>query len=295
MAKLILKKIGVTPTPVDSTPPPAPRAKLGLTLPDELNVPSSNLSDYTMLLYGAKKIGKTSLASRFPNALFLALEPGTKALSVFSRPVKNYQELSEYIEILEKDQRFSNIIVDTIDIAYEYCFEWVCKKHVIGHPSEEDDYGATWGEIKTEFKKIVLRLMALNKGIIFISHDTEKNIELRDGRKVDRVQPTMASQAMSVVEALVDIILNYSYDGDKRVLRIDGSHTLVAGCRIEEHFVRAGGAPRMAGDKIKAIDMGRTSQEAYDNFIAAFNNEQVITDPFEVKASPTQMIKKIIK
>jgi hypothetical protein len=270
----------------------APRAKLGLTLPEEPNVPSSVLSDYTMLLYGAKKIGKTSLASRFPNAIFLALEPGTKALSVFSRPVKNFNELLEYVELLEKDTRFATIVVDTVDIAYEYAFEYICKKKSIAHPSEEDDFGATWGEIKAEFKKIVLRLMSIGKGIIFISHDTERKIELRDGKEVERVQPTMSSQAMGVVEALVDIIMNYSYDGNDRILRLDGSHTLVAGNRIEEHFIRKGGAPRMPGDKIRAIHMGLTSQEAYNNFINAFNNEQDVTDPTEIPKTPTMILRK---
>jgi hypothetical protein len=283
---VIIRKSGKPPVAAPTAAAVAPRKSLGLTLPEEPNVPSSNLSDYTMLLFGAKKIGKTSLASRFPDAIFLALEPGTKALSVFSRPVHNYAELIEYVELLEKDTRFRTIVIDTIDIAYEYCFEYICKKHLINHPSEQDDFGATWGEIKAEFKKIVLKLMSLGKGVIFISHDTERAIELRDGTKIERVQPTMASQAMGVVEALVDIIMNYSYDGNDRILRIEGSHKLVAGCRIEEHFVRKGGAPRMPGDKIRAIHMGLTSQEAYDNFINAFNNEQEVTDPTEIPKSP---------
>lgn len=283
----LIKKIGTAP-PAEVTPKaPAAVAKsaqsLGLSLPTDRNVPSDQLGAYTILLYGAKKIGKTSFAARFPNAIFLSLEPGTKALSVFSRPVGHWEELVGYVELLEKDTKFQTIVIDTVDLAYEYAFEWICKKKMISHPHEENDFGATWKEISEAFRKLILRLINTGKGIIFISHDIEREIELRDGKKIDRVQPTMAKQAMSVVEALVDIICNYGYDDDKRVIRIDGSQSMVAGCRIEEHFVRKGGQPSTPGDRILAIDMGRSSEEGYQNFIKAFNNEQVAVEPVVIK------------
>lgn len=254
--------------------------KLGLSLPTEVNVVPESMGEYTTLLYGAKKIGKTSLLSNFPKAFFLSTEPGTKALEVFSRPVRNWSEFIGYIELLESEDgnRFETIIVDTIDNAYEYAFDFICKKKLINHPHEENDFGATWKEISQLFRDAVLRLISTNKGIVFVSHDIEKEVELRDGSKVDRVQPTMSKQAMGVVEALVDLIFNYSYNEDKRILRIDGNQTMVAGCRIETKFLRKGGKPRTAGDKIITIDMGRTSKESYDNLVKAFNNEQELTD-----------------
>lgn len=288
----IIKKTISADAPAKAAPvvtPAKSAASMGLSLPTERNVPSDDLGQYSILLYGAKKIGKTSFAARFPDAIFLSLEPGTKALSVFSRPVNSWDELIGYVELLEKDTKFRTVVIDTIDLGYEYAFEMICKKKMIAHPHEENDFGATWKEISEAFRKMVLRLINTGKGIIFISHDIEREIELRDGSKIDRVQPTMAKQAMSVVEALVDIICNYGYDGEKRVIRIDGSQSMVAGCRVEEHFVRKGGQPATPGDRILAIDMGRSAEEGYKNFIAAFNNEQLTVEP--VVAKPT-VVKK---
>lgn len=252
------------------------------SLPDEPNEPSNSISDYSILLYGAKKIGKTSLAARFPDAFFLACEPGTKALRVFTRPVRSWKDFEGYMKLLEKKKHtFKTVIVDTIDNLYEYAFNHVCLKHMIKHPNEQNDYGATWKEITELFKTGVNRLLNLprNPGVIFISHDTEKEVELRSGDKIDRVQPTMAKQAMSVVEAVVDVIVNYHYDGKKRFIRLDGAQDIVAGCRIEEHFIRKDGEPRVGGDRIVSIPMGNTAQDAYDNFILAFDNEQEEVDP----------------
>lgn len=267
---------------------------MDLSLPTEENVPSSSLSDYSILLYGAKKIGKTSVAARFPGAFFLSTEPGTKALRVYSRPVTTWAEYEGYLKLLKGGKHeFKTVVVDTIDLLYEMAFSHVCKKKCIAHPNEENDFGATWKEITEKFKSGVMGLLNIpNLGVIFISHDVEKEIELRDGTKLDRVQPTMARQAMSVVEAVVDVIMNYHYTKSGRYIRLDGSHDTVAGCRIEEHFIRKGGKPRMAGDRIKSISMGLTAQEAYDNLMSAFNNEQESVDPAVPKKIVVSTVKK---
>lgn len=273
-----------------STPNPA---KSSVSLPTTRNVPSESLSDYSILLYGAKKIGKTSLASRFPDAYFLALEPGTRALEVYSTEVNDYKHFESLLDLLEEgDHDFRTIVVDTVDLLYDFAFTAVCKAKMINHPQDENDFGKTWGEISDKFKSAVMRLLKLPYGIIFISHDVEKEIQLRDGSKIDRVQPTMNRKAMAVVEAVVDIICNYHYEDKQRWLRIDGVENVVAGCRLEERFIREGGSPRVPGDRIVKIPMGLSSQEAYDNFIAAFNNEQKEIDPSDTSDTSNTRPKK---
>jgi hypothetical protein len=285
---LIKRSTSATDKPAVATPQQL------YSLPEDINHPSDQIGDYSILLYGAKKIGKTSFAARFPDAIFLATEPGTKALAVYTVPVKTYKDLDGYITLLEADKtdRFKTIVVDTIDIAYELCYNEICRIKKINSPRDIDDFGATWGEIKSLFQKIVIRLLNTGRGVIFISHDTEREIELRGGKKIDRIQPTMSNQAMTVIEAIVDIICNYRYEGNKRFIQLDGTQTVVAGCRLEEHFYRQGGSPRTAGDRILTIPMGNTSQEAYDNFIAAFNNEQQLTDVLPTIAPKVQPVIK---
>jgi hypothetical protein len=276
----LVKKFGAAAPTTGQVIAPAP--KRTVELPTELNEPPSELSSYTILFYGEKKIGKTSLCSHFPNTLFISLEPGTKALRVFAMPATSYEELEAIITTLETDDRFNTVVVDTVDLAYELTFEYVCRKQGIKHPSEENDHGATWSKIKDTFRKLIIRLMTIpGKGVILISHDVEKEIELRNGEKTHRVQPTMANGAMGIVDALVDVIVNMYYEEGQRWARLDGSQNCVAGCRLEEHFVRAGGEPRTAGDRIKVIPLGRTSLESYTNIMAAYNNEQADPDPSE--------------
>ena len=75
----------------------------------------------------------------------------------------------------------------------------------------------------------------------------------------------MSNQAADVIQGLVDIWGNYTYDGKKRYLLIEGSEEIDAGCRVEGHFLSE-------GQPMSKIYMGNSAKEAYKNFLAAFNN-----------------------
>ncbi len=271
-------------------------ARPTVVLPDEPSEPSDSLSDYSMLLYGAKKIGKTTLCACFPEPLFLATEPGTRALRVRAVDVPDWPTALAAVDALEarlrKDPSYcGTVIADTVDYLYEAAFTWVCKKKCINHPHEENDFGQTWREIRVAFRDLIVRLLRLPCGIVFVSHDVEKEVELADGSKVERVQPTLSGQALAEVEGLVDIIAYYGFSGRKRVLKVRGKQTLVAGNRLREHFVRKGGRPGAPEDRVHEIPLGHTEQEAYNALKAAFDNQQEETGAEEEAPAPKKVVK----
>lgn len=262
--------------------------KLQLSLQTKVNKPPSSLSAYSMLIYGSKKIGKTTLAARFPSAYFLSTEPGTKALKVLSSSCPSWDHLSGYADLLvAANDPGQTVVVDVIDLAYEMIYDKICRQQKIESPTDENDYGATWRKIRRTFRELIEKLVALPGGCIFLSHDTEKEIELRNGDKVDRVQPTMGKQALQEVEGIVDFIGYYGYEDDERFLWIRGKQTMVAGCRLGEYhdFFKT-----TAGEDVTRIPMGSSSQEAYDNLLRAFRNQQVtptgVTDTKDAVVKP---------
>lgn len=239
---------------------------LDLTLPDAPSAPSTSLQDYTTLLFGEKKIGKTDLSAQFPNTFHLMAEPGGKAQAIFQRPVNGWKEFTGYVKLLEKDKKFRTVVVDTADSLYNYCFDFSLQKLGIDHPADEA-YGKGWKAIRDEFEKWIRRLINTGKGIIFISHATDREIKMRDGEKYHRLQPTMGGQARDVLEALVDLWFYYGYDGSRRVLTIQGSDYIGAGHRLKNNFTFPDGTP------VTEIDMGASAEEGYANLLAAFNNK----------------------
>lgn len=261
----------------------ASRVKKEYTLPSKKSIPSDQLQDYSILIYGQKKIGKSSLAAQFPNTLFLMCEPGGKALEIFQRPVKNWQDFEGYVDAFIKDISFQTVVVDTADFSYDYCCDYICEKLVIDHPSDEA-YGKGWKAVKKEYTRVINKLLHSGKGVIFISHSKDQEIKTRRNDSFHKVSSSMSGQAKDVLEGLIDIWVNFDYDGRRRYLIIQGNDEVDAGHRLSHHFTYPDGS------RIERISMGLSPEQAYANFMAAFNNHPNETQEKTAKKKARKLI-----
>lgn len=256
-----------------------------LTLPLQPSVPSSDLGDFIILLYGLPKIGKTTLAAQFPGAFFLMFEPGGKSLAIYQREVRNWDDFIQYVKLIESDTRFKTVVLDTVDIAWKMCEDAVCRQMGISHPGDED-YGKGWARVADEFTKWISRLNKAGKGVIFISHAKEKQITRRSGASSDRIVPTMAGGARRVIEPMADIFGYYEYGDDgEHQLRVRGDDLVTAGTRLTEHFK----------DIEDVIPMGNSPQEAYRNFMRAFDNERGGANAAEAQKAVTKKNNRVVR
>ncbi len=285
----MVKKLGAAKS--DATPSTAKvKVKVdklaGLTLEGDANVPSSRMTDYSFLIYGEKGIGKTALAAFFPGAFFLCTEPGAKAQAVKFRTVPGWDHFVRYVDLLEKaaDPK-TTVVVDVIDLVYDFIYDAECKRLMINSPTDENDFGATWRKIRKGFRDQVIRILNLPGGKVFLSHDVEKEVELRDGSKIERVQPTMGKQAMGEVVGLMDVVGCYAYDGEDRVLHIKGHQRMVAKSRLERNFLIKGGTPYTADHYVESIPMGRSPKDSFKNLQRAFDNQQETPDGLPPRAA----------
>jgi hypothetical protein len=268
-----------------------PRLKAGegleeFTLSTTLSKPSINIGDYSILFYGSKKIGKTTLAALFPESYFMKFEEGTKALSVYGDPMKSWAIAKKAVRLLKKDKKYKTVVVDTADASYALCFDDTCQEKGWDHPSDEG-YGKGWSEIKRRYSRWVTDLLNTGKGVIFISHASNPEVRRRDGSSYNQVQPTMAGQAREILEGIVDIWGYYHYDDGQRVLQIRGDDDVSAGHRLENNFKTPD------GEDLKFIYMGATKKEGYKNLIDAFNNRYI--PPKRKESSESTPIRKKVK
>jgi hypothetical protein len=244
-----------------------PREKFKLS--DEITEPSDRLEDYIILLTGEKKIGKTTLASEFntERSYFLATEVGYRGLRIRKSDIADWHTARAAAKALQKaGKKYGPIIVDTVDKLYTLCEAYTCDKLAISHLSDED-WGKGYSECRKEFDKFITTLSQIGVGLILITHTEEREVKRRGGGTYDRIVPTMSKQARQVIEPLVDIWTYYMYDGNRRVLVIQGDDHISAGHRLVDRFRTPAGKP------VRQIDMGRSAKRAYKNLVAAFNNE----------------------
>lgn len=204
-------------------------------LPVSKTPPKQKLEEQTILLYGPPKIGKSTLASQFDNPIFLATEAGLNALEVYQAPVPNWDDFLGYCkEIAVGKHEFKTVVVDTVDMLFKACSEYVRKKNNIQHESDLD-WGKGWQLVKDEFSRALVKLSLLPYGLVMISHADMIEIKTRTA-KISKAVPTLQKSAREIVLGMSDIILYAESivtdkDGEVRILRTKPSENWEAGDR----------------------------------------------------------------
>lgn len=267
---------------------------VGFVLPTVKTKRVSTLTGYIMLIFGEKKIGKTSmLAESGDNTFFAFFEPGGKALSTFSHVFLKWGHFRQAVAaiIAEKPRRFNHVVIDTVDLAYKSAETGALRELGIDYAGDAA-YGKGWAAIRTEFEQPIMRLVNAGIAVTFVSHAMEADVTTRGGETYNKIVATMPKQARNLVEGLVDIWGYFGYDGKDRVLTILGDDQISAGHRLEiNHFKTPAGKP------VRQIHMGNSPAEAWKNFNAAFNN--TYTPPTkkaeEAASQPTKKVFKKLK
>jgi hypothetical protein len=179
---------------------------MDIALPKEKSKPSNDLTAKTTLLYGPPKIGKSTLASRFPGAIFLECEPGLNELEVFKMPAYSWDAFKEACKLLAEGKHdFKTIVIDTVDNAFRYCTDAVNAQNSVQYEGDLP-HGKGWAFVKNEWHRVLTKLASLPYGLILISHAQDKRIETRTGEYI-KTQPSLPDRARAVVLGLVDMIL----------------------------------------------------------------------------------------
>lgn len=202
---------------------------------------SRDMRGYSVFFYGEPKSGKTTIASKFPKALLLAFEKGYNALAgVKPQPINSWAEFLKVHRQL-KDPRaqemYETIIIDTADIAYDYCEKYICSNNnasTIG----DIPYGKGYTLVADEFDEKLRSIVQMGYGIVIVSHAVDKTFKDESGSEYNKIVPTLDKRANNIVARMADII-GYSRavtDSDgitKTLLFIRGTQRYEAGSRFK--------------------------------------------------------------
>jgi len=170
-----------------------------------------------ILMYGAEKIGKTSLAANAPNPIFLRTEDGEGKLDMTSWDLKSYDDFVEAINVLAtQEHEFQTIVIDTIDWFEPMIFA----KVIADRPQNEkgkavtniDDYGYGkgylyamdyWGQVidGLNYLRTTKDMM-----VILLAHTHIKSYSPPDSESYDRFTLKMNEKASEKLMEFVDCI-----------------------------------------------------------------------------------------
>ncbi len=199
---------------------------------------SRDLSGYITFLYGPPKVGKTTFGARMPGALILAFERGYNALpGVMAQDITSWGEMKQVMRELKKPEVkevFKSIIIDTADVAAEYCQKYVCNQLGIENIGDGGWSTNGWAKYKKEFEDTFRTLTQLGYAVVFISHDKEKTISPKNGKEYQQIGSSMQTSALAIIEGMSDII------GYAHVIKNDTESKRVLTLRSEDESIRCG-------------------------------------------------------
>ena len=177
---------------------------------------SRDFRGYSVFFYGGWKTGKTTIASKFPNALLLAFEKGYNALAgIRPQPINSWAQFKKVLRQLKDPkakEMFETIIVDTADIAYDYCTKYICDNALrpdggYGVDSISDiPFGKGYGLVEKEFDAALRSIVQMDYGLVIISHETDKTFKDESGVEYNKIVPTLDKRANNVCARMCDIV-----------------------------------------------------------------------------------------
>lgn len=168
-----------------------------------------------VVVYGPEGIGKTTLASKFPDPLFIDTEGGTKTMDVarLPKPV-SWEELKREVEWVAHEKPCKTLVIDTADWAEALCTDYVCstkKKSGI----EDFGYGKGYVYVMEEFHKLLDMLDKIVESginVLITAHAAMRKFEQPDEMGAyDRWELKLSKKCSPLLKEWPDMLLFCNY------------------------------------------------------------------------------------
>ncbi len=196
-----------------------------------------------LLLYGAPKVGKTTMLSKLPGCLIIDVENGTDYLTALKVNVKNIAEWKELMVALKAEpMKYPIIAVDTISTLEDWAEQLALQnyrasatgKNFTGSSVLTLANGGGYLWLRLAFKELLDQLSNVTGTIILIAHLREKMLEQAGGKEVAVKDIELTGKLRSIVCSMADAV-GYIYrenwvDG-KLLITFKSSEQVLCGSR----------------------------------------------------------------
>lgn len=160
-------------------------------------------------IYGGHGIGKSTLASKFPNPIFISTEDGLDSLDVTSFPRANaIEDVVESIKtLIKEDHDFKTVVIDSVDWLVE---PLITRSVESSHDAKDLAFGKSQMFVAEEFREILQGLDALRSkrrmNVVLIAHAAVVKFEDPRTEPYDRYQPKLPNRCNALLQEWADVL-----------------------------------------------------------------------------------------
>ena len=171
-----------------------------------------------VVIYGPEGIGKSTLASSFPDPVFIDTEGSTKELNVARYPnPQTWHDIIVTVKDCATEAPCKTLVIDTADWAEQLCIRAVCEKQGMDG-IEAFGYGKGYVYLTEEFAKLLKACdVLIEKGInvVFTAHAMMRKFEQPDEMGAyDRWEMKLTKKTAPMLKEWADMVLFCNYKTD---------------------------------------------------------------------------------
>ena len=168
-----------------------------------------------VVIYGPEGIGKSTLASQFPDPVFIDTEGSTKELDIARYPAPEYWKMIlDFIEDANEERAFKTVVIDTADWCEQFCIKSVCEMHSV-KGIEDIGYGKGYVYVAEEFTKLLRecdKLIDAGINVVFTAHAQMRKFEQPDELGAyDRWEMKLSKKVAPLLKEWADMVLFCNY------------------------------------------------------------------------------------
>lgn len=169
-----------------------------------------------LVIYGAEGIGKSTFASKLPDALYIDTEGSTKHMDVSRLPSpSNWQELEEEINyVISNPTICKTLVIDTADWAEKLCINYTCIRLKVNN-LEDVGFGKGYVYLEQDFKHLLTLLdevIAKGINVCITAHAVIRTFNTPDSlESYDRYEMKLQKKITPLLKEWCDILLFANY------------------------------------------------------------------------------------